>query len=155
GVVLLADRATVRLNPAAIVVDVAQFETALRAVPRAGSSEERAQALAAAVDLHPGEFLPGYFEDWVLRERQWLQGRYFEALGQLLLLLTELHEIPRALQYAQQGVRVDPLREETHRDLMRLYLAADQPAEALRQYEELKRLLHQQLETAPDVATEA
>jgi DNA-binding SARP family transcriptional activator len=154
GVVLLADRAAVRLNPATIVVDVAQFETALRAVPRTASREERAQTLAAAVDLHRGEFLPGYFEDWVLRERQWLQGRYFEALGQLLVLLTELNDLPRALQYAQEGVRVDPLREETHRDLMRLYLAAEQPAEALRQYEELKRLLSQQLDAMPDIATE-
>jgi DNA-binding SARP family transcriptional activator len=50
---------------------------------------------------------------------------------------------------------VDPLREEAHHDLIRLYAAAGQPAAALRQYQELERLPKEQLETTPSTATRA
>src|SRR5437879_5509522 len=50
GAVLPADRANVRLNPAAVTTDHAQFEAALAAAERAHSSAERAECLAQAVE---------------------------------------------------------------------------------------------------------
>jgi DNA-binding SARP family transcriptional activator len=151
--ILLADRAGVQLNPAAVTTDVRQFEAALEAAARADAPSERAQRWVEAVELHRGPLLADFCEGWVLQERPWLEGRYFETLGKLLLHLERQGEIRRALLLAQQGVRLDPLREEAHRDLMRLYAAAGQPAEALRQYEELRRRLDLELSSAPEAAT--
>jgi DNA-binding SARP family transcriptional activator len=50
GAVLIADRHTVQLNPAACTTDVAAFETALEAVTRAGSGIDRIQRLTEAVE---------------------------------------------------------------------------------------------------------
>src|SRR5438094_776339 len=155
GAVLIADRASVRLNPEAIATDVTEFQATLQAAKHAGSSAERTEFLARAVELYPGELLPGYFEDWVLQERQWLAERYFEALGQLLAHLERAREFDRALDYARRGVSADPLREEAHRDLIRLLAAVGQPAAALRQYHELERLLKEQLDGTPEPATRA
>lgn len=152
---IVADRDSVRLNPAAFSTDVAAFQAALRAAARAGSSAERAPLLAAAVELYRGELLPGCFEDWVLRERQCLVEGYFQALGQLLAYWEKAGEYDRALEYARRGVIADPLRAEAHRALIRLSASAGQTSAALCQYQELERLLRTHLGTAPSAATRA
>jgi DNA-binding SARP family transcriptional activator len=151
--VILTGQAAVQLNPAVITTDVAEFAAALQAAGRAGSGPDRAHWLANAVDLYRGELLPGFFDDWILQERRWLAEQYFQGLSQLLASLERDGEFERALQYARRGVTADSLREEAHRDLIRLYIAAGQPGAARRQYEELVRLLRQQLNAEPSAAT--
>jgi predicted ATPase/DNA-binding SARP family transcriptional activator len=155
GTVIAADRAGIRLNPLAVATDVAAFEAALRAAERAASPVERAQHFAEAIEAYGGELLPGFYDGWILQEREWLTDRYFQALRQLLAHMEQTGELPRALEYARWGVRADPLREEAHRDLMRLLAAAGQPAAALRQYRELERLLKQELDAEPAATTQA
>jgi DNA-binding SARP family transcriptional activator len=153
GAILVTDRLSVGLNPAALSTDVATFETALQLAERAGDSTDRAQSLIHAAEAYHGPLLAGYYEDWVLQERAWLAERHFQALGQLVALLEQAGDLHRALDYARQGVSADPLREEAHRELMRLLVAMGQPAAALRQYRELERLLQQELGTRPESAT--
>ena len=81
--------------------------------------------------------------------------RLFQALGALLCCLERAGEFDRALEYAHRGVSLDPLREETHRDLMRLLAATGQPEAALHQYQDLKSLLKTQLGTMPEPTTQA
>jgi predicted ATPase/DNA-binding SARP family transcriptional activator len=153
GAIIMADRSTVGLNAAVVATDVTDYEAALQSAAHASSSTERARWLSQAVELYGGELLPGYFEDWVLQERQWLAERYFQALGQLLAHLEQTGDVERALEYARRGVAADPLREEAQRDLIRLLAAAGQPAAALRRYQELKRLFKQELDASPSAAT--
>jgi class 3 adenylate cyclase/DNA-binding SARP family transcriptional activator len=152
--VILADRVSVRLNPAAVTTDVAEFEATLKAAASAESSSERAAGLAQAVELCRGPLLPGYYEPWILQEREWLAGRYFQALGQLLGHLEQAGDLDQALQFAHRGVTADPLREEAHLALIRLYATAGQPEAALRQYRELERLLQEQLGAVPSPSTQ-
>jgi predicted ATPase/DNA-binding SARP family transcriptional activator/Tfp pilus assembly protein PilF len=155
GSVLLADRSSVQLNPAAITTDVAAFETALQAAARARDARERAQRLTEAVTIYHGELLPGHFDEWVLRERQRLAEAFLNGLEQLLAHLEQTGDLPRALQCARRAVSADPLREEAHRDLIRLLAAVGQPEAALRQYGELERLLEAELGDAPGAETRA
>src|SRR5262249_3506221 len=126
GTVLVTDRASVRLNPEMVSTDLAEFEAALRA-SSAGSEAERREGLARAMTLYRGELLPGFYENWVLGQREWLAETYFQALGRLVSLLEQVGDLPCALEYARQGVLADPLREEARRELMRLLAAAGQP----------------------------
>jgi class 3 adenylate cyclase len=151
--ILIADRTAVRLNADAITTDVAEFQTALQAATRVGDTAERAVLLAQAVDLYRGPLLPHCYEEWVLREREWLAERYFPALRQLIASLESAGDLDRAIEYANRGVSADPLREEAHRELIRLYAAAGQPAAALRHFAELERLLKQELGSMPEAAT--
>lgn len=150
---IVADHTCVQLNPVLFRTDVAELEVALQAVAQAVEPAALAQRLLQAVDLYQGELLPGYSEDWVLQERYWLAERSFQTLGRLLRHLEAAGDRETAVRYAQQGVRADPLREEGHRELMRLYAAAGQPAAALRQFQQLERLLKEQLGTTPDATT--
>ncbi len=60
-----------------------------------------------------------------------------------------------ALDYARRAVAADPLREETHADLIRLLARAGQPAAAAREYQELERVLRDELGEAPSAAVRA
>jgi predicted ATPase/DNA-binding SARP family transcriptional activator len=141
GAVLITDRATVRLNPAAVTTDVAEFETALRAAGSAASTLERLQHLFQAVELYRGYLLPGYYEEWLVPEQQALAELRFQAVRQVIDHLEQAGDLNQAIQYACRAVSADPLREEAHHELIRLYAATGQLDAARRQYRELERLL--------------
>ncbi len=82
GSVLLADRTAVRLNPAAFACDAARFEAALRTAARAPLSAEKHAALHDALALYEGELLPGFYDEWILDERERLQALAEEARRQ-------------------------------------------------------------------------
>jgi predicted ATPase/DNA-binding SARP family transcriptional activator len=152
---LLTDRDTVRLRPLGFTTDVADFGAALESAAATSDPAERARLLAASVALYRGELLPGAFEPWVLGERQHLAERYLEALHQRVEALEQTGDLEQALQVARRAVAADPLREEAHYDLMRLYAAAGQPSATVRQYQELERLLREELGETPSAATRA
>ncbi len=82
GSVIVADRFSVELSPAAFSTDVAAFEQGLRLAAQARGEGERLQRLAQAADLYAGALLPGYYEDWLLTERERLGQRFLEAVHQ-------------------------------------------------------------------------
>jgi DNA-binding SARP family transcriptional activator len=145
GAVLLADRNAVQLNPEAVTTDVAAFEAGLRAAERTASASERAQQLMAVAELYRGELLPGYFEEWILPERQRLAEAFLQALHTLIAVLEELGDRRRALQWARRAVAADPLSPESHQDLIRLLIAAGQFEAARSQFEQGQQLLEQEL----------
>lgn len=151
---LWADRFTAAVDPAAVRTDVAEFEAALDAAAAAPTPGEGRQRLAAAVELYRGPLLAGYYEEWVLPEQERLADRCFQALRRLSAAFEQAGDLERALDCARRAVNVDPLREEAHQVLMRLYAAAGQPCAALRQYHALERLLRSELESTPSPATQ-
>lgn len=147
--VLLANRATVQLNPEACATDVATFEAAIQSAAQARSRLEKTQHLLEAVALYRGELLPGYYQEWCDTERLRLSERHLNTLRQLVRSLMRAKEFQRALDYASQEAQADPLREEAHYDLMRLSLLLGRPSVALRQYRELEQRLREQMGVAP------
>jgi DNA-binding SARP family transcriptional activator len=153
GAVLVTDRLSVGLNPAAITTDVGDFEGAL-AEPAPGAGDtDRAGRLQRALDLYRGPLLPGFYDDWIVPERQRLADRFIQALRRLTGLLSQSGDPDRALDFAGQAVTADQLREEAHAELIRLLAAAGQPAAALQQYREMERILADELGAAPSAST--
>src|SRR6185312_3587596 len=60
-----------------------------------------------------------------------------------------------AIAAAQRLLQLEPAREETHRMLMRLYAAAGQRTQALRQYRQCRDTLDRDLQASPDAETES
>jgi DNA-binding SARP family transcriptional activator len=112
--------------------------------------------LSAAVQLYRGEFLAGFFvkdsppfEDWLGTQ----QVRFREAAVEVLQRLIESYrrrgEYRFGVHYARRLVAIDPLSEEAHRTLMRLFALSGQRSRALAQYEELTNLLLHELAVSP------
>ncbi len=153
GSVLVADRSQVRLHPAACATDVEEFDRAVRAAESAKEPQPRIALWIAAIEVYRGDLLPTFYEDWILPERDRLRNAYLVALRSIVRECAEARQFDRAIAYAHRIIRADPLREEPYRNLMRLYRAVGHPEEALRQYQELTRLLEKELQTAPSAAT--
>ena len=96
-----------------------------------------------------GELLPGWYDDWVLLERERLRQVRLHALEQAAIRLVAAGRYGDALEAAYAAVRTEPLRESAHRTVVRVHLAEGNVGEALRTYEEFRALLSRELGVPP------
>jgi len=143
GSVLQTDLTHIRLNPDAFQTDVAELETVLR------DPAATVEALTRAVSLYGGPLLPGYYDDRIVAERERLESVYLRGLTLLVSALEAQGNWDDALFYAHQAAQADPYATEARLSLLRLYLAAGQPAFALRQYREWETFLRDELQELP------
>ncbi len=137
-------------------VDVADFERALALAAQAQQDENQRAvrvALTEAVERYHGDLLPGWYEDWVLVERERLHQAFLTALERLILLLEQAQDYLAAIGYAQCLLRNDPLHETTYQQLMRLHALRGDRASALRVYQTCTAILARELAVAPSPAT--
>lgn len=148
GSLLLADRASVRLNIEVLTTDVAEFDALLAKAAQA-SLAERADLLEQAMNLYWGELLPAHYEDWAVRE----QTRYHErAAGALLewgLALETRGETDTALSVLARAVVADPYQEETYLAQMRVLAVSGRVSAALEVYRNLARFLKEGMGASP------
>src|SRR5438046_2279417 len=78
-----------------------------------------------------------------------------EARMRLASMLGGSGDPDAGIVHGRAAVEADPLREEAHAVLMRLYASAGRPQEALRQYRELDRILWDELGEQPSAALQA
>jgi DNA-binding SARP family transcriptional activator len=96
-----------------------------------------------------GELLPGWYDDWVLLERERLRQLRMHALEAVSQRLLDAGRFGDALQAAYAAVRAEPLRESAHRILVRIHLAEGNVGEALRAFEQFRELLADELGEQP------
>jgi DNA-binding SARP family transcriptional activator len=101
-----------------------------------------------------GDLLPGWYDDWVLFERERLRQLRLHALELAAERLLANGRPGLALAVALEAVRVEPLRESAHRQVLAIHLAEGNLGEALRQYGTLCRLLRLELGVEPSAQTE-
>src|SRR5262249_50797977 len=148
---ILADRQSVRLNTAALAVDVARFEKLL--------GDGTPEALERAASLYRGDLLEGFglrdpaFEDWLAVERQRLRHAAEEALSRLMTLAMAEGARERTATAARHLLSLDPLREAACRKLMQIEADRGQAAQALKLFETLRDRLHRELGVKPEPAT--
>ena len=147
--IVIADRVDVRLNSTILTTDTAEFERSFEKGRRSANASERVRWLTHAADLYRGELLPGYYEDWIGPERERLARANVDALCGLADALAMTGDPAQAIERARQATAADPLREESHQLLMRLFANAGQSAAALRAYREMERILRQEFDVAP------
>jgi len=140
---ILATRSTLQWNPdGAYWLDVALLD---RFVGETASEEE----WTAVVDCYRGDLLAGFYDDWVLTERERLRQRYIHLLEQRIALQKAGGDLRGAIHTTQRLLARDPLREEPYRYLMELYYRVGDRAAALREFERCQTLLRVELETEP------
>lgn len=137
-------------------LDVEEFSARLDRVeqPReqlAGAERE----LRRCIDLYRGDLLAGYYEPWVIDEQQRLSHRYVTALSRLVELCKARGNFDDALTFARRITHESPLREDAHREVMRLCVLLGQPGQALEQFERCRSVLAEELDTEPDSLTVA
>lgn len=150
-----------RLLPGVILTEGVQI-----AMPRTLSVDSREQEVFATrllrdhVDdeqwidegidnLWHGELLPGWYDDWVVFERERLNQLRLHALEHTAALLTRRKHLDVALQLALEAVRAEPLRESANAVLMSVFLAEGNVSDAIHQYDVFRDLLKRELGLDP------
>jgi DNA-binding SARP family transcriptional activator len=101
-----------------------------------------------------GELLPGWYDDWVLLERERLRQLRLHAFEVLADKLAAVGRYGEAVQVAYAAVRAEPLRESAHRAVVRVHLAEGNLAEAGRAYAAFRDLLADELGVVPTILME-
>ena len=96
-----------------------------------------------------GDLLPGWYDDWVLFERERLRQIRLHTLETVASRLLRLGLSGRAIEVGLAAVQLDPLRESAHRVLIAAHLHDDNLGEAMRHYVEFRELLGRELAIAP------
>lgn len=101
------------------------------------------------------DLLPDWTEDWVLIEREAYHQLRLRALETLCRRLTAQRSFGQAVQAGMLAVSGEPLRESPRRALIEAHLAADNVDAALREYEDFRRFLFDELGREPSAEMQA
>ncbi|MGD2100788.1 MAG: tetratricopeptide repeat protein [Acidimicrobiia bacterium] len=112
-----------------------------------------ASRLRECVELYRGDFLAGYFDDWVIRDQDFYRQRYLTALRRLIDATKASGAYEEALSFARQLTHHDPLSEESHQEVMRLCFLLGRTSDAIEQFERCRSVLEEELDATPSAPT--
>lgn len=139
-----------------ITVDAILFRRAAETGLVAGrglAGTAAARALEEAAKLYTGDLMPGVYDDWALAERERLRELFLDVQLALLDRHAARGDHRRAIAYGWAVLRLEPLREDVHRRVIELHLAADEPGAAVAQFERCAALLARELQVRPSILT--
>ena len=152
-IVLTSRTGRIALDRDRVDIDIAGIASALSEENRAsvaqgdqGAIERLRQAVLADAE----DFLVGCYDDWVVQARHELHLAMITGIETLVATAPGRDE---AILWTELLLRRDPLREDTHRHLIRLYAEAGRRSDALQQYETCERRLREDLGVEPLIET--
>lgn len=101
------------------------------------------------------ELLPGWYDDWVIVERERVHQLCLHSLESIATILLERRLFGAAIQALLTSISLDQLRESPRRQLIAVHLAEGNHSEAVRQYREFAELLDRDLGLQPSPAMRA
>ena len=139
-------------------LDVAIFEESvirLLTKPVQEMKSHDADQLEDSLRLYIGELMEGFYDDWALRERERLSSLYLKTLARLMRYHGCHRAYERAIGYGRQILSQDPLREDIHREVMRLNMESGHRTEAIRHFKNCCKILETELGVEPMEETKA
>jgi Predicted ATPase len=144
---LLADNLTIGFNPASVHwLDVAAFKNISDSAP--------ADEMITRLSCYQGELLAGFYEDWVILEREHLHVLFEQKVACLLELLEKERRWNDVLDWAERWIVLAQAPEAAYRALMVAYDALEDDTKVAATYERCKQALHQ-LDLEPSEETRA
>jgi DNA-binding SARP family transcriptional activator len=99
--------------------------------------------------------LPGWYDDWVLLERERLRQVRLHVCEAMCEKLARAGRLAEAIDAAHSAIRLAPLRESSHRALIGALAAEGNLGEAVRAYDQFSDRLADELGLSPSVHLES
>lgn len=96
-----------------------------------------------------GDVLPGWYEEWILFERERLRQLCMHALEALCRKYAQAGRFGHAVEAGLAVIRMEPLRETAHKILIETFIREGNRAEAVRQYLWYRKLVWNELGLRP------
>ena len=129
-------------------LDIDELVRAAARVSQGGDPRPAAAVLTAG--RH--DLLPGWYDDWVLLERERLRQLRLHLLDEMARAHLRAGEHGEALQAALEAMAAEPLRETPHRLVVETHLAEGNAYEALHAFYVYRDLLLRELQLEPSAA---
>ena len=150
---LAVDGDTIMLIDDVVLCDVEAFLEKIES--------SRIEEVTDAVGLYQGRMLEGLnpraqlFDDWLAVERERIDQLAVRGLERLMASHRDASDEELAIQRGRALLRIDPVREDIHRELMMLLHRQGRSAEALKQYQSCRDVLERELGVPPEPETHA
>jgi DNA-binding SARP family transcriptional activator len=141
---LEADRSTIGLSRD-VRVDVNEVVRAMRA---ASARQQRNPAALLSL-LESAELLPGWYDDWVLYEREKLEQTKVRTLEALATTAYESGDLHTALHAARAASRIEPLLDAMRSIVIKARLGLGDVSGAAQELRRYRRFLAQELGIEP------
>jgi len=164
--IIAADREKIGLRDSSrIWLDVEEFLDRLASRkahphPPEETCLECQSALESAIQLYRGDFMEGFnlsdcpdFDEWQFLQRESLRVKFSHILEMAARESAAQSQWDDAITYSRRWVAMDRLHEPAQRRLISLYTQAGQRSAALRQCDEIERLLKIELDQKPEKET--
>ncbi|HEX9674904.1 MAG TPA: protein kinase [Anaerolineales bacterium] len=145
GDVFTADKVTVALDPA--------IQLDLDADAIVGASAKSVEATLQAVDRYHGDLLPGFYEEWVILERERLREAYARLMERLLEGLIEARRWSEVSTWAERWIALGHVPEPAYRSLMVAHAARGDQAGVAAIYQRCVDTLERDLGVDPSPQT--
>lgn len=144
--VLTADKRSLQLRRE-VVIDLKLISDWAGRLIHGTATPKDLQVMPAGMDAL--ELLPGWYDDWVLLERERLRQRLLHALEALSRAHRVAGRYALAVEAAMVAVNADPLRESAQRELLEAHLAEGNWCEGRRGFEAYRALLRREIGVEP------
>lgn len=144
--VLESDKRSLRLSPGTVVDVNLVCDWATRLVD---GSATQADLCVASWRSDAMELLPGWYDDWIIFERERIRQQLLHALEILSRRLVAAGRTAEAVETAISAVSADPLRESANRVLIEAHLAEGNLAEGRRAYNHYRAIVRRELGVEP------
>lgn len=134
--------------------DVEVFLKEIAQAEKADTAEKKESHLLNAVAAYKGDYLPGLDDDWVVIERERLFQMYMDALLMLANSALDRKDYESSLAFCQKALQEDSCFEDAHRIAMRVFAAQGNRALLVRQYEQCRQALLEEVDAQPSYQTQ-
>lgn len=131
-----------------VTVDVWDLSRCLDHVER-GRDVSDVQAPEVLAALEGPDLLPGWYDDWVLFERERLHHRRIRALDKLGRDLLARGQLSLAVRVAEEALALEPLLESSATLLVKAHLASGNLSAAVSEFDRYRQRLGKELGIAP------
>jgi WD40 repeat protein/DNA-binding SARP family transcriptional activator len=145
---LLTEDLTITFNPEA------QFWLDVNQLQRPTSSDGTLDDLLGQLTLYQGELLPGFYDDWIVLERERLQALFERDMKRLLERLCEEQRWTTVLEWSERWIALGQTPEPAYRALMAAYAALGDRTKAIATFERCRAALEHELGVEPSPETQ-
>jgi DNA-binding SARP family transcriptional activator/predicted ATPase len=116
--------------------------------------DESVEGLIEIVQLYRGELLPGFYDEWVVLERDRLEAAFHQKMNLLLEGLIEARRWDEALKWGEEWIRLGYGPEAAYRALMRAHAGLGDQGMVEAAYQRCVEALDRALEVEPSPETQ-
>ncbi|KPJ73049.1 hypothetical protein AMJ52_04415 [candidate division TA06 bacterium DG_78] len=137
-----------------IELDTDEFENVVNQAKTLKPPDERSRVyLQKAISLYKDGFAVGWYDEWIEDNRRYYENLYEDCCNMMARIFFDIKRFKHASVWYKKLLSLNFYNEEYHRQLMMTYAYLKRYHEITRHYENLKKILKEELNTVPQQAT--